>query len=43
VIALVPEDFGSYKEYEEILCRLPEWAKGLPVEAEGWEGIRYRK
>ena len=43
VIALVPEDFGSYKEYEEILCRLPDWAKGLPVEAEGWEGMRYRK
>jgi len=43
VIALVPEDFGSYKEYEEILCRLPKWAEGLPVEAEGWEGIRYRK
>ena len=39
----VDEDFGSYQEYEEILCRLPHWAKGLPVAAEGWEGMRYRK
>ncbi len=42
-ISLVPEDFGSYQEYEEILCRLPDWAEGLPVAAEGWEGKRYRK
>ena len=43
VISLVPENFGSYKDYEKILCRLPKWAEGLPVEAEGWEGKRYRK
>ncbi len=42
-VALVPEDFGTVKEYEEILCRLPEWANGLPVAAEGWKGKRYRK
>jgi DNA polymerase len=42
-VAIVPKDFGSVKEYEELLCKLPKWAKGCPIEAEGWEGPRYRK
>lgn len=42
-LAMVDENFGSYKEYENILCRLPSWAKGLPIVAEGWEGPIYKK
>lgn len=42
-LAMVDEDFGAVKEYEDILCELEPWAKGLPIVAEGWEGNRYRK
>ena len=42
-IAMVDIDFGSVPEFEEILARTPDWAKGVPVVAEGWEGPRYRK
>jgi len=43
LIALVPEDFGSAHELEEILRKKPKWATDCPVNAEGWEGPRYRK
>ncbi len=42
-IAMVDEDFGTVPEFEEILARTPDWAEGVPVVAEGWEGPRYRK
>jgi DNA polymerase len=34
---------GNLEEYVEALTKLPEWAKGLPVKAKGWEKYRYRK
>ncbi len=42
-VTMVDEDFGSYQEFEKILARIPKWAEGIPVVAEGWEGLRYRK
>lgn len=34
---------GSLDEYLEIFTKLPPWAGGLPIKAEGWIGRRYRK
>lgn len=35
---------GSLKEYLDLMAgQLPEWAKGLPLKAEGWTGQRYHK
>lgn len=39
----VPENFGSAKELEKVVSVPPEWAKDLPLAAEGWEAKRYRK
>lgn len=43
IICEVPEDFGSLEEMIEIMTRVPGWADGCPVNAEGKEGKRYRK
>ena len=43
IIADVPNGFGSLDDFEELMCVLPAWAKGLPVEADGYESSRYRK
>jgi DNA polymerase len=43
-VSEVPDDHaGTVKEYEDLLCVLPDWASGLPLKASGWEGKRYRK
>jgi len=34
---------GSLQEYIDLLCKLPAWAKGLPLKASGWVGTRYKK
>jgi DNA polymerase len=44
VVAEVLEEFGSVGEFEEIMCRLPDWAAdGFPVKAEGWRAKRFQK
>lgn len=39
----VPVARGSLAEFEAIMCDLPDWARGWPIRAGGWEGERYRK
>lgn len=41
--AEVPTGSRGPRELEEILCRLPPWADGLPMTAAGFAGKRYRK
>jgi len=38
-----PVGEGSVEEFVDILCEQPAWAPGLPLEANGWSGPRYRK
>lgn len=34
---------GSVDEFVRILCQVPRWGEGLPIDAKGWSGYRYRK
>lgn len=43
VVLDVPSDFGSLKEVEEIMGLPIDWAKGLPLRAEGFETDYYMK
>jgi len=43
IIAEVPEGFGSLEEFQSLMCQLPEWAEGLPLDGDGYEAKRYRK
>jgi DNA polymerase len=37
------ETLDRFEAYCEALCVLPEWARGLPIRADGYVGKRYRK
>jgi DNA polymerase len=43
IVSEVDRDFGSLDEMKRIASELPEWATGLPVATDGFEGERYRK
>lgn len=44
VILEVPEDSGrTLEEAVSVMCRLPEWAEGLPLNADGFESHYYKK
>jgi DNA polymerase len=38
-----PLSEGDLEEYNRIAEIVPPWAKGMPVKANGWVGVRYRK
>jgi len=43
ILSEVPTDFGSVEHYEKVMERLPAWAEGVPIKAEAWEGLRFKK
>jgi DNA polymerase bacteriophage-type len=43
VLAELEDGKGELTEYVATLCRLPAWARGCPITAEGFETQRYRK
>lgn len=36
-------EVGDVKEFEQLITDLPEWAKGYPITAEGFQSFRYKK
>jgi len=43
IVADTRTDHGSLEEFSELMCALPQWAKGLPMSVESFEAQRYRK
>lgn len=43
VVCEVDKALGSIKTLNQLMCKLPPWAIGLPVKAVGWKGKRFRK
>lgn len=37
------EGEGSHQEYSGLACKLPAWIGDCPIEAKGFEAVRYRK
>lgn len=43
VVCEAKESDADVAEFEQIMCELPAWARGLPIAAEGYAAPRYRK
>lgn len=43
IVVEVEQPRGDEAEMVHLMCLLPDWAKGCPIDAEGWTGERYKK
>jgi DNA polymerase len=43
IVTEEPSGTHDYMELEKIMRQVPAWATGCPIDAEGWEGPRYKK
>jgi DNA polymerase len=43
VVLEIPKGTVTVDDVRGEMCQIPEWARGLPIAAEGWVGQRYRK
>lgn len=43
IVSEVENSFGSLDAFLSLLKKRPDWAYDLPIDAEAWEGTRYRK
>ena len=43
IVSEVPKHSRRLSDFEKIVSVVPDWATGLPLKAEGWVGVRYRK
>jgi len=43
IVSEVLEGRGSLDGFCDIMATVPKWAEGLPLNVEGWEGLRFRK
>lgn len=43
LVSEVPIGTGSTEKFRKLICRQPEWAKGLPLAAQVWRGMRFKK
>jgi DNA polymerase len=43
IVVECEKDQGTLEEVRSIMCEIPDWAEGCPVNAEGFEAERYRK
>jgi DNA polymerase bacteriophage-type len=43
IVLEIPDGAVTLEEVESEMCRLPEWAAGWPIAAEGWIDQRYKK
>jgi DNA polymerase len=43
IVSEVPGDFGSIEEFKNLMCAVPTWAWGLPLDANVFRSKRYKK
>lgn len=43
IVSDVPPGFGNIEHYKQLMEVVPDWATGIPVRVEAWQGKRYKK